>query len=302
MKRVIIVLKITLNIVILFFALALIVSAKGKTIQTKLFGTYIPQKAIIKNVFLIEKKTGGQKNSSPTVTHDVEINASYNRNNKKYSTVILVKSFDRYKAEEAEEFRRKYKQKGEMVNIFISPNTPGNAVLDRIDEFHVWVWILVFLIIFILIFRIIWLFMTFSRSKKDEKLIPKKMFQPKIKEEKKSESKLVLSETDYKHSNDLKDDIDNTNDLELTGDSLADYYSGALKKFKLAEYPGYYCTIYIMKNEIIIVHQESTHNWTANYNFKAFLDNRELDQLLIDPDELINKDIIISKINALKFN
>ena len=288
MKRVIIVLKITLNIVILFFALALIVSAKGKTIQTKLFGTYIPQKAIIKNVFLIEKKTGGQKNSSPTLTHDIEINASYNINNKNYSTVILVKSFDRYKIEEAEEFKRKYKQKGEMVNIFISPNSPENAVINRIDEFHIWVWTFVFLIIFILIFRIIWLLMTFSGSKKDQTIDFKKVSKLKNKEKVNS----VLSDSNFKEEEEI-------NDLELTGDSLADYYSGALQKFKLVEYPGYYCTIYIMKNEIITVHQESTHNWTTRYNFKDFLNKNELDKLLLDPDELINKNIIISKIQDL---
>lgn len=292
MKRVIIVLKITLNIVILFFALALIVSAKGKTIQANLIGTFIPQKAQIIEIYVIEKRTGRQKNSTPTVTNEVKANVNYKVKTKKYSSRILVKSFDHFKQEEAEEFAKKYHQKGEIITIFISPVSPEMAVLNRIDEIHIWVWTFVFLIIFILIFRIIWLFMTFSGSKKDQTIDFKKV--SKIKNKEKVNS--VLSDSNF------KEEEEEINDLELTGDSLADYYSGALKKFKLVEYPGYYCTIYIMKNEIITVHQENTHNWTTRYNFKDFLNQNELDKLLLEPDELINKNIIISKIQDLMKN
>jgi hypothetical protein len=286
--------RICLNLVIFGLAFAFLVSTNGKTIQANLFGTYVPQKGIIEDVFVVEKNAKRATDSK----QNVELRVHYTVNNKSYNSDLLVQSFRHFEQEEATVFARKFAQKGDDITIYISPTSPEESVLNRIDEIHVWIYVLVFLVLFVLIFRIIWLVVGISKP-----LVPKtnKRGAPTTspKTENKIEETPEISRKTEVTREEIKLEKDSFDALEMTGDSLADYYSGAVEKFKLAEYPGYYCTLFIMKNEVITVHQESTHNWTSNYNFKSFLENNELDKLLLEPDELINKDEIIAKIKTL---
>jgi hypothetical protein len=293
-KKIIKIIKIGLLLLIFGFALALLFSTPGKTIQANLLGTYIPQIGIVNDVYVIKVEA----RKATDCKQNVEVNVVYNVNNKSYACRLVVQSFRSFEKEEAEQFIKSYKQKGDEITIYISPTSPEKSVLNRIDEIHGWVYFFVFLIFFMVIVSIIWILVSFSKPVLSQQS-PKRIHREKANEKNKPIDNIASSDSTAKIVLKSKEEEEKFEKLVMTGDTLKDYYSGAIEKFQLAEFPGYYCTIHLMNNEIITVHQESTHHWTANYNFQAFLDKNELDKLLLTPEELANKELILAKIKTL---
>ena len=61
----------------------------------------------------------------------------------------------------------------------------------------------------------------------------------------------------------------------LTGDSQTDYYSGALRDHSLAHWSGFWCEIFLMAdNSVVIAHDESTHHYFRTWTLDDVIAGR----------------------------
>ena len=80
---------------------------------------------------------------------------------------------------------------------------------------------------------------------------------------------------------------------------IEDYYNDTLRKAAIHTWLGYYCELFLLKELIVIVHDENTHQYCRQHSFTDFLKNNIIDTILIDDADLIHKDDILNTIKSM---
>ena len=85
---------------------------------------------------------------------------------------------------------------------------------------------------------------------------------------------------------------------KLTGNIEDDYYSGAIRHYQLKEWEGFWCTIHLMKDTIVVVHNSDNHHSFREYNYKEFIHKKIIDEICIAEPEIKYRKEILATIKA----
>ncbi len=85
---------------------------------------------------------------------------------------------------------------------------------------------------------------------------------------------------------------------KLTGNIEDDYYSGAIRHYQLKEWEGFWCTIHLMKDTIVVVHNSDNHHSFREYNYKEFIHKKIIDEICIAEPEIKYREEILATIEA----
>ena len=83
------------------------------------------------------------------------------------------------------------------------------------------------------------------------------------------------------------------------GDYLNDYYNGELARISLQKWDGYYCQLFLLKDKIVVIYDESIFHYCRTYTFNEFLNTHIIDDILIEAPEIHYKTEIISRIKSM---
>lgn len=198
-------------------------------------------------------------------------------NNSNYTANLVLKSFPYYDHNQSETFISDYKKKGNLLTVFYDPANPAFVVLnqDEVPSFFMSMSIAILnLIIIIMLLAIllmclanIYEFIIPAHNKETDMSISKKVsnyFRGKSS----TSSQMNPNETNA------------DNNLNLTGNHLDDYYSGALEKFALEWWEGCYCYVYLFPNKVIHAVQEDKGYYMREYTLKEILDKTYVTPLM----------------------
>ena len=68
----------------------------------------------------------------------------------------------------------------------------------------------------------------------------------------------------------------------LTGNDLADYYSGALKAHARGSWSGFWCDIFLLGERVVVVNDESHHHWVQSFTVREALAPEVVNDLFVD--------------------
>lgn len=85
---------------------------------------------------------------------------------------------------------------------------------------------------------------------------------------------------------------------KLTGNIEDDYYSGAIRHYQLKEWEGFWCTVHLMRDTVVVVHNESSFHRFKEYTCKEFIHKKVIDEICIAEPEIKYREEILATIKA----
>lgn len=250
----------------------------GQWWRGRVVNSFVTQVATIDTIYQVEYEQFGK--TAAQHIHEIQVVAKvhYNNNNKVFSTTITLETFPFLNFGKANNFINELKKRGNALTILYDPAYPKDIVKSRKDipgfftSTSIIILNLIVLIVLIALFLMglggLYDFLKNPNkhiglvkpiSEKRQKYLNDKYF-PKTAEIKTVFPERVLA-------------------TQLSGNSLDDYYSGALENNALQSWHGFYCEIFLFSSAVIVAFQGdkgySIHEYTLTdiieKKYKTFL-------------------------------
>ena len=268
----------------------------GQWWRGRVMNSFVTRVSTIDTIYQVEYERHGQ--TAARHIHEIQVFARvhYNNNNKVFSTTIMLEKFPFLNFGKASMFINDFKNRGDNLTVFYDPAYPMDIVKSRKDIPGFFTSTSIIILNLIVLIVLIALFLMGSAGLYDFLKNPNKhigLVKP-ISEKRKK----YLNDKYFPKTEEIKTVFpERVLATELSGNSLEDYYSGALETNALQSWHGYYCEIFLFPGAVIVAFQgdkgysirEYTLTDIIEKKYKTFLmdsffgnDEQELEQTFFD--------------------
>ena len=241
----------------------------GQWWRGRVMNSFVTKAVTVDTIYKTENESFGKTASNHI--HEVLVVAKvhYNVNKKEYTQFLTLATFPWPEFEKADNYIKNLKKQNEPLTILYDPANPEYIVNSRSDIPGFFTSTSIILLNCIVLIVLLALFSMGAAGIYDFFKSPKQMApnQPIS-----AKRKLYLMNKYYPKPS-VKTTVipEPETATELSGDTLADYYSGALANNALQSWHGFYCEIFLFPTNVIVAFQEDKGYHIRDYSLNDII-------------------------------